>query len=45
MTVLPQTNTAPTADRATWIAPVLDVMLATEAEARTFDPSDPLFAS
>lgn len=45
MTVLPQTNTAPTADRAIWIAPVLDVMLATEAEARTFDPSDPLFAS
>jgi hypothetical protein len=45
MTVLPQTDTASTADRATWIAPVLDVMLATEAEARTFDPSDPLFAS
>lgn len=45
MTALPQTDTAPTADKAAWIAPVLDVMLATEAEAKTFDPSDPLFAS
>jgi len=45
MTVLPQPDTASTADKAAWIAPVLDVMLAAEAEAKTFDPSDPLFAS
>ncbi|MDZ4363253.1 hypothetical protein [Brevundimonas sp.] len=45
MTVLPQTDTASAADKRPWIAPVLDVMPAVEAEAKTFDPSDPLFAS
>jgi hypothetical protein len=47
MTIQTKAETAPCleAQKAAWSAPQIDIVTVTEAEAGTFNPSDPQFAS